>query len=381
MRLTYIIFLTGLMIACGGGESIEEKKQKLDQLKAEVSQLNRQIQELESDIVEYDPNYSAVTRQHTLVSTMEVMPQPFEHKFEVRASVASRRNVLISAETSGRIESIHVREGDQVRKGQLLITQDASILENSVEELETQLDLATTLYQKRARLWEQNIGSEVQYLEAKNTMQTLQQRLETTNSQLSQSRIRAPFNGVVDDIDAKLGETAMMGSPMIRILSVDEMHVEADVSEKYLGRISKGDTVDLFFSSFDVELKTVITSVGHVINPQNRTFSVEMAVPKSDIPYKPNLVGVVRIRDYYRPDALVVPSELIQRDNEGTYVYVVDNTEEGLVAAKAHITLGRSYRAMTEVVEGLQAGITLVQAGHREVTDGALVQIANRELL
>jgi len=380
MKLTYLFILLVLFTACGG-ETLDDKKKKLDQLKAEVSELNRQIQQLESDIVQKDSNYHQLSNQHTLISTMEVLPQPFEHKFEVRASVASRKNVLISAETSGRIENIHVREGDQVQKGQMLITLDASVLQNSVEELETQLELATILYEKRARLWKQSVGSEIQYLEAKNNMETLQQKLKTANSQLSQARIRAPFNGVVDNIDAKLGEMAMFGSPMIRILSVDDMHLEADVSEKYLGGLKKGDSVDLFFASFGAEISSVITSVGQVINPQNRTFQIRMALPDSKIPFKPNLVAIVRIKDYYREDALVIPSELIQSDNQGNYVYAVDSASEELKAKKVHISSGRSYQAKTEVLQGLQAGMVIIDAGHREVTDGALVQVAERELL
>ncbi len=380
MKRLYIISLFFTLAACSS-DGLEDKKKKLDELKAEASQLSQQIEQLENEIVQSDPNYQGFTRQYTLISTMEVAPKPFEHRFEVRASVASRKNVLISAETNGRISTIHVREGDQVKRGQLLITQDASILENSIQELETQLDLATTLYQKRARLWEQNIGSEIQYLEAKNQMETLQKRLATTKSQLRQSRIRAPFNGVVDDIEAKLGEMAMFGAPMIRILSTQDMHLEADVSEKYLGRLQKGDSVDLYFSSFDVQVSSAITAVGHVINPQNRTFSVEIEVPDTKIPYKPNLVGIVRIRDYYQQDALVVPSELIQSDNKGNFVYGVDNSDESPKAVKIHISPGRSYKAETEVLDGLQAGAVLINAGHREVTEGALVQIANRELL
>lgn len=380
MKSIYITLILVILAACGG-ETIDDKKKKLDQLKAEVSELNRQIQQLESDIVQEDSNYHQLSNQYTLISTLEVLPQPFEHKFEVRASVASRKNVLISAETSGRIENIHVREGDQVKKGQILITLDASILENSVEELETQLDLATILYEKRARLWKQSIGSEIQYLEAKNNMETLQRKLETINSQLSQARIRAPFNGVVDNIDAKLGEMAMVGSPMIRILSVDDMHMEADVSEKYLGGLKKGDSVDLYFASFDAEISSVINSVGNVINPQNRTFQIEMTLPNSKIPFKPNLVAIVKIRDYYREDALVIPSDLIQSDNQGNYIYTVDTDSEEPKAKKVHISSGRSYQAKTEVLQGLQAGTVVIDAGHREVTDGALVQVAERELL
>jgi RND family efflux transporter MFP subunit len=380
MKSIHFTLIIVILTACGG-ETLEDKKQKLDQLKAEASELNRQIQQLESDIVQKDSNYHQLSNQYTLISTLEVLPQPFEHKFEVRASVASRKNVLVSAETSGRIENIHVREGDQVKKGQMLITLDASILENSVEELETQLDLATILYEKRDRLWKQSIGSEIQYLEAKNNMETLQRKLETANSQLRQARRRAPFNGVVDNIDAILGELALLGSPMIRILSVDEMHLEADVSEKYLGGLKKGDSVDLYFSSFDAEISSVIKSVGNVINPQNRTFPIEITLPNSEIPYKPNLVATVKIRDYYREDALVIPSDLIQSDNQGNYVYTVDTGSEEPKAKKIHISSGRSYQAKTEVLQGLQAGTVIIDAGHREVTDGALVQVAERELL
>jgi RND family efflux transporter MFP subunit len=212
-------------------------------------------------------------------------------------------------------------------------------------------------------------------------METLQRKLETANSQLRQARIRAPFNGVVDNIDAKLGEMAMLGSPMIRILSVDEMHLEADVSEKYLGGLKKGDSVDVYFSSFDAEISSVIKSVGNVINPQNRTFPIEITLPNSEIPYKPNLVATVKIRDYYREDALVIPSDLIQSDNQGNYVYTVDTGSEEPKAKKIHISSGRSYQAKTEVLQGLQAGTVIIDAGHREVTDGALVQVAERELL
>jgi RND family efflux transporter MFP subunit len=381
MKSIYIILLIAMVTACGGEETLQEKKQQIDELRAKVSELNHQIQQLESDIVQDDPNYQE-SGQETLISTYKVVTQPFEHRFEVRASVASRKNVQISAETNGRIEAIHVREGDQVNKGQLLITLDASILENSVEELETQLDLATTVYGKRKRLWEQNVGSEVQFLEAKNNMETLQRKLETANSQLRQARIRAPFTGVVDNIDAKLGEMAMFGAPMIRILSVDEMHLEADISEIYLGRLQRGDSVNLYFSAFDTEINSVITSVGHVINRQNRTFAIEIALPKNSVvPYKPNLVAIVKIRDYFKENALVVPSELIQQDNVGNFVYAIDSTEEELKARKFHISLGKSYQAKTEVVVGLQAGAVLIKEGHREVTDGALVQVANREIL
>lgn len=380
MKSFYIILIIGLLMACGQ-DSLENKKHRLDQLKSQSVELNREIKHLEEEILQEDPHFEDSGIQHTLISTFEAEPQPFEHKFEVRASVASRRNVLISAEASGRVENIYVREGDQVKKGQQLITLDASVLQNSIEELKTDLDLATIIYKKRERLWKQNIGSELQYLEAKNQMETLQRRLATTKTQLKQFRLVAPFSGVVDDVQAKLGEMAMFGSPLLRILNVEAMHLEADVSERYLGRLQKGDSVNLYFSSFDVRLNSVITSVGHVINRQNRTFSVEVALPKGSIPYQPNLIAILEITDYYQPTALVIPSELIQQDSQGNFVYAVDSSENELKAKKLHIGIGKSYQSKTEVISGIETGAILVDAGHRNLTEGALVQIATRKSL
>ena len=380
MKSFYIVPILVLLISCGQ-DSLDNKIHKLNQLRAEAVELNREIETLEEEISQKDPHFDSSRRQHTLISTLEVQLQPFEHKFEVRASVASRMNVLISAEASGRVEHIYIREGDQVKKGQQLITLDASVLTNSIEELKTDLDLATTIYQKRERLWKQNIGSELQYLEAKNQMEALQRRLATTQAQLKQFNLIAPFSGVVENVQAKLGEMAMFGSPMLRILSIDAMHLEADVSEKYLGRLQKGDSVNLFFSSFNQELKSTITAVGYVINPQNRTFSVEVALPKGRFPYKPNLVAILKFRDYYQTEAMVVPSELIQQDSQGDFVYAVDTVVNELKAKKIHIIPGISYQSKTEVIQGIEAGTVLVNAGHREVTAGALVQVATRELL
>ena len=380
MKSFYIVLIIGLLMACGQ-DSLENKKHRLDQLKSQSVELNQEIKILEEEILRKDPHFKDSGIQHTLISTFEAEPQPFEHKFEVRASVASRRNVLISAEASGRVENIYVKEGDQVKKGQQLITLDASVLQNSIEELKTDLDLATTIYMKRERLWNQNIGSELQYLEAKNQMETLQRRLATTKTQLKQFRLVAPFSGVVDDVQAKLGEMAMFGSPLLRILSIDAMHLEADVSERYLGRLQKGDSVNLYFSSFDEELNSVITSVGHVINQQNRTFSVEVDLPKGSIPYKPNLVAILKITDYYQPEALVIPSELIQQDSQGNFVYAVDSSENELKAKKLHIGTGKSYQSNTEIISGIETGAILVDAGHRDLTEGALVQISTRKSL
>ncbi len=380
MKITYILSIIIFITACSGSsDDLTEKKAKLDKLKAELVSLNQKIKELEEDIKAEDPEFLAENSNLTLVSTFPVQFQPFQHKFETRAQVASRRNVQISAEAMGRVNSIYVREGDQVRRGQQLISLDADILQNSIAELKTRLELANTVYEKRERLWKQNIGSEIQYLEAKNQKESLERQLATAQSQLSQFGAWAPFGGVVDKVQAKQGEMAQPGQPLIRLVSVDGMHLEADISEVYLGDLAVGDSVTVFFPNFNQEIQSVITAIGQVINPQNRTFSVEVSLPNSEVPYKPNLVAILKIRDYYQPEALVIPSKLVQQDDQGDYVYLLVEAEEDTKAVKTHIKTGKSYDAQTEVIEGLEAGAIIIDDGHREVTDGAMVQLATRK--
>ena len=379
MKLRYLSIVLLLASCSQNGDSLEAKKSKLDELKAQLVTLNQEIQNLESEIQSEDPDFINGNGLYTLVSTITLQPQPFERKFEVRGSVDSRKNVQISAEAMGRVESIYAREGDRVSKGQRLLTLDATVLLNSIEELNTSLSLANTVFEKRERLWKQNIGSEIQYLEAKNNKEGLERRLETAKSQLRQYRVQAPFNGVVDEVQAKLGEMAQPGLPLIRIVSVDDMHLEADVSETYLGSLKSGDSVEIYFPSFGVNMSSVITSIGQVINQQNRTFSIEVVLPDSDIPYKPNLVAILKIRDYYQDTSLIVPSGLIQQDNQGDFVYVLEEAEKGPQAKKVHVTVGKNYNSQTEILEGLEAGTQLIYEGHREVTNGGLVQLAQRK--
>ncbi len=380
MKAQYIIMIA-LLTACGSGDSLEDKKTQLDELKSEVSTLNQEIQALEAEIKAADPDFGDQSNLYSLVSTLKVDPKPFEHKFEVRAQVASRKNVQISAEAMGRVQQIRVREGDKVSKGQSLLNLDADVLLNSIAELKTSLDLANTVYEKRARLWKQNIGSEIQYLEAKNNKESLERRLATAQSQLRQYQVIAPFTGVIDEVQAKQGEMAQPGFPLMRMVSVNEMHLVADVSESYLGTIKVGDSVDIFFPTFNQELSSTVAALGQVINEQNRTYSIEVKLPSSSILYKPNLVGLLRIRDYYNEQSLVIPSALIQQDNQGDFIYVLQQEGDQKQAKKVHIDIGKSYDTNTEVLGGLNSGDLVINEGHREVTDGSLVQIAQRETL
>ena len=376
-RIILIITLAiSTLFGCQTGTDLDAKKAELAEAKNALSELQQKISTLEDEIAALDT--STVVQNAVLISSQKIELVPFAHNINVRGSVASRKNVMISAETMGRIESIRVREGQDVSKGQVLLTLDADIIRNNIEELKTSLELATTVFEKQERLWKNNIGTEIQYLEAKNNKESLERRLATTNSQLSQSIVKAPFSGRVDDLPAKLGEMAQPGLPLVRMVNPESMYVEADISERFLGAFSRGDSVSLHFPIQNRTYTSKITAVGQVINPENRTFKIEAALTKTDFKVKPNQVVVLKLTDYNVQDAVLVPSEIILTDATGKFLYVVDNENEIMVAKKRSIEAGKTQNGQTEVINGLNENDMIVLDGYRDLNDGVPVEFAER---
>lgn len=355
----------------------EQKRAELEKAKLEYEEIRAKVATLEKELKDLDPDYVKVNTNAILVSTFTPVKQQFEHKMEVRGAVESRRNVLISAVAGGEIKAVHVREGQQVKKGDLLISLDADIIRNNISELKTALELANIVFEKQERLWKQNIGTEIQYLQAKNNKESLERRLATAHAQLDQAIIRAPFTGTIDEVRAREGELASPGLPLLRMMSPDEMYIKAEVSERFIGRFSQGDKVEVYFPSLDKNLNASITAVGQVINPENRTFTVEIDLQKNlGFTLKPNQVSVLRMRDYFNPEAYVVPTKLVQRDDQGTFVFALTNKGEQQVAQKVHVTTGFSYDSHTEIVGGIAGNEVLVDKGFRELTEGVEVVVA-----
>ena len=375
-RLIYLLALPLVAIACGGQEedAVASKKKELEELKSQSIALNQKITALEREIVALDPSFGDQGSRSILISTFTVSKRPFEHKIEVRGTVESRKNVMLSAEVAGKTLAIRVKEGQMVRRGQVLIELDADIIRNNIAELKTSLELADAVYERQAALWEKNIGTEIQYLETKNNKESLERRLATAYSQLDQAIIKAPFHGQVDEIPVKVGELVMPGMELVRVVNPKELYLEADVSERFVGRFKVGDEVKVYFPAQDQSVASKITSVSNVINKDNRTFTVEVALPNLDYPVKPNQVAVLGLRDYHNPSALVVPTKLIQRDGIGNYLYQVKDDTGQKLAKKVHITPGVSYNFETEILEGLAGNEILVNEGFREVTDGTAVR-------
>lgn len=381
-NLTFITVFSFVIFSCGdGGSELESKKAQLEEYKKQAVDTQAKITELETEIAKLGGEVATTTAAAVLVSAQTLEIKPFVHKVEVRGSVESRKNVMISAETMGRVESVNVSEGQTVAKGQLLMKLDADILENNASEVKTQLELAEAIFKRQANLWEQNIGTEIQYLQTKNNMESLQRRLSTLNSQLDQAYVKAPFSGVVDYVPVKVGEMAQPGLPLIRIVNQTEMYINADVSEAYLGKFNKGDKVEIIFPSQDITLTSTVTSVGRVINEQNRTFNVEVSIPQREsLELRPNQVAILRLTDYINEKGIAVPTRVIQSDDQGKYVFTLTDADGKKVAKKVRVTTGKSFDNKTEILSGLAGNEQIINEGYRDVNEGAEVSISSGSL-
>jgi membrane fusion protein (multidrug efflux system) len=380
MTTKYIpLILTIVISACTSqpANDVDAKKAELETAKKELAELKAKISDLEKEISLKDSTFLKNTNS-VLIAPVKIDRKPFEHYIEVRGSVASRRNVALSAQTGGEIERVYVREGQRVTKGQTLVSLNADVLRNTLAELKSSYELAKTIYEKQEKLWNQKIGTEVQYLQAKNNKQSLENRIAATNAQLAQMVISAPFSGTVDKVDALEGEMAAPGIPLVRMVNSDDLYIKADVSEEFAGKFKQNDKVEVYLTSLDKKVSTTISAVGQVINPENRTFEIEVKLTPG-LAVHPNQVTVLTLRDYVSTNSFSVPTKLIQRDNQGQYVYIVETKGGATVARKAYVRPGISYSGNTEILEGLTGDETIVGEGFRDVTDGAEITVAKSE--
>jgi len=371
LKFLPLIAISLLAVACAKEEGVEAKKAELQALKVQLNEINTSIKSLETEISTLDPEFAKQNRKSILITTATAKKGRFEHFVEVTGSVLSKKNVSISAETIGRILTVPAVEGMRVEKGSVLATIDSESIQRNIDEVQNSLSLAKTLFEKQERLWNQKIGTEVQYLEAKNRVEGLERNLASIKTQLAKAVIRVPFTGTVETVNVRLGELVQPGMAMFQFVGDSDLFIEADISESYIGVLGKGDSVDVSFPSIAQEFKTKVSSVGAIINPNNRTFKVEVFLPKMSN-LKPNMISVLKIQDYASDEAVIIPSHLILSDNRGDYVFAVI---EG-IAKKTYVKRGKTFELETEVLSGLTGTETLVDKGFREVGDNFSVNIA-----
>jgi RND family efflux transporter MFP subunit len=333
-----------------------------------------EMREIDDDLAILD-----TTRSFSSVTIVDVIQDTFSHSFKVYGNVKSDQSVKIYPETAGKIEGIYVRGGDQVKSGQLLASLDADVFKATIDEVNTQLKLAETMFKKQSRLWGQKVGSEMDFLQSKMQFESLQNRLETIKKQLDMTEIRAPFSGVIDKVYGKVGEYGSPGMQILRIVGNGPLSVEMQVPENYITSIQKGQKVDMNFTAIKMKKEGLISQVGDYIDPSSRTFSVSvnLAQNNSNKVIKDNMMASVDLRDYVAYDAIMIPNKLILQDTKGvnyTYVFLPKNKEIGTVERR-NLSLGMSNNDMTEVLDGLFKTDKIINRGIRSIQSGENVKI------
>lgn len=340
------------------------QRAELEKLKKERAGLNAEIAKLEAQLGEQGAKENVKQ-----VNVFVLAEETFRNYLVIQGKVDAAQNVQVSPEAQGLITAIYVKPGQAVSKGQVLAQLDDQILRQSIEELQTQLDLANTLFQRQKNLWDQKIGTEVQYLSAKTQRDGLLRRMNTLRSQAALYKIKAPIQGVVDQMDFKVGQAVSPGMPGVRVVNTSNLKAKALVAESYAGRVSRGGEVSIIFPDIADTLSTTLSFAATTIDPASRSFSVEVNLP-SKASYRANMVAVLKIVDYKKEKALSIPVNAIQKSESGDYVFVAQAGK----AKRVSIQVGKVSESRAEIRSGLKVGDQLITTGLSDLNEGDLVQ-------
>ncbi|MBK6976919.1 MAG: efflux RND transporter periplasmic adaptor subunit [Cytophagaceae bacterium] len=372
LKTLVIVALATVVVACGKKEdnSLKGKKDQLAQLQKEATTIDEKIQKLQAEIDKLEPN--KIEKSKT-VAVSPIIPATFDHYVESTGRLEAENNVFVSPQMGGAITHVYVKAGDFVTKGQKIVTIDNSVLRNSIQEIEIQLETAKTIYERQKNLWDQKIGTEVQFIQAKTQVEALQRRITTLKSQDGMNIVTAPISGVVDEVRFKAGEMAAPGVGIVRIVNFSDLKVVANVPDTYAGTIAKGDMVKIKFPDLQKEISARLTFVSQTINQVSRTFVVEAKVPNIDKSLKPNLTAIININDQSKSGAIVIPQSFVQNTDQGNIVYVAVVEGNKKVAKARQVTTGLTYDGKVEVKSGLLSGDMLITEGYQEIVDGQLI--------
>jgi membrane fusion protein, multidrug efflux system len=367
-----VIFLASVILLASCGSNPEAQ---LERLKAQKEKINQQIAEIKTQSVQNGTNANPV--RLTPVKLEAARNNEFKHFVEVQGNVESEGNINVPAESPGIVQRIYVKRGDAVKRGQLLAELDATIILKSISQVETGLELATTMYDRQKRLWDQKIGSEMQYLQAKANKESFEKQMATLNEQMNLSRITSPISGTVDEIIIREGEMAAAGFPAFRVVELSNLKVKANLSESYINSVKPGDPVSVRLPLLNRELQLKVDAVTQVIDPNSRTFSVEVRIPKSESGIKPNMIAVLVVNNYVNHEAISVPLNSVQKNGHGEFLFVAEQNGNSMVAQRRNVKTGLTYANRVEVLEGVKAGEKVIVSGHQNLANGQLIETVN----
>ena len=385
MKKIYLIIVTSLIIiSCGGDKknstasviekgTLEEMRAKRTELVSQSENLRKELELLDEAIGQKD-----TSEKLTLITTIAAKDTVFNHYVELQATVQTKENLMLNAEFGGILQQVYVKEGQKVAKGQTLARVDDGGLSSQLAQMETQAALAKTTFERQENLWKQKIGSEIQYLQAKTNYNAQLKSVAQMRAQLSKTVIRAPFSGTIDEIASERGSVVGPGSPIMRIVSLGNMYLEAEVPEKNIGTIKKGSDVIVDFPVLGETFNSKVTQAGNYINPANRSFMIQIAVPNKNGNIKPNLSSKIQLKDYSNPKAITVPSSIISENADGEqFLYIAQNPDKNgnAIAKRVIIKVGLSQGELVEIVDGIKDGDLIIKEGARSVKDGQKVSI------
>ena len=374
IQLLFIFILCVVITSCkqeGVPDDLVGKRKYLAKKKTTLRELQKEIDLLSAEINELDPPKEKAPVE---VKTMVIEPTEFNRYIEAEGNVMAEDIANASSDMGGRIISLKVKEGQYVNKGALIAVTDSETMDQQVREIETSLSLAKTVYEKQSRLWKQNIGSEIQLLQAENNVERLEQSMKTLQTQIKKKNMYAPISGVIDRQFLKQGEVAAPGMPVVSILNTNKLKVVADLQESLLSSVKIGDKVEVYFPALDETITQRISMIGRTIDPANRTFKIEINTNSLKGKLKPNLLSIVKINDYSKKESIVIPLEIIKEEVSGQkYVYKVSGKGNKKIAIKAPIVLGESSVNDVIIESGIESNDEIITKGINSLSENALV--------
>lgn len=368
--LNFSILAAIILAACGQkADTLQKKKAELAELKASLVKIEEKIKTVEADLAKMDT--ANKNSENLEIKTMVIGSQTFKTYIEVQGRIDADENVSLSTQTPGVITKIYVKAGDNVSKGQVLAETDASAVQMQISDLETNLSLAKQAFQKQQNLWKQNIGTEMQYLQAKTNKESLEKKINTLGEQVRMSKIIAPISGTVDAVNIKIAQMVSPGMNAITVVNYNNLKVKAELAESYSARIKSGNTVMIYFPDINDSFVGKVNYAARAINPMTRTFNVEILLPNNN-KFHPNMVAKLKINDYISSKAvIVVPVKFIQKGPGESFVLV---EKDGIVHKKV-ITISKEYNGMAEIASGLTESDQLIVEGYDLVNEGEKVTV------
>jgi membrane fusion protein (multidrug efflux system) len=390
MKYIYVTFLTALILtSCGNKKEVSldavlatndvtQIKSKKAEIDAKQAKLSLALDKLNDRLDDLNQN-----KNIPLITTFVAKAVTFTHFIELQGNVQTKQNVLIYPEMPGILKSVLVKEGQQVVKGQALATIDDGGMTQQLAQLNANAQLAKTTYERQKRLWNQKIGSEIQFLQAQTSYEAQKSAVNQLKSQLEKAIINAPFSGIIDNIFKERGTVVApgAGSEIFRILNLSNMYIETDVPETYIGNIIENKAVEISFPVLGEMVNSKIRHVGNYINPNNRSFKIEIGVPNLNGKVKPNLTAKLKLNDYTNTNALLIPQSIISENSKGAqFIYIVKDKKENdeAVAERLIIETGKTQGDLIEVTKNLTENAEVVMEGARSVTNGQVVKVINK---